>query len=161
MLKNQPTQPILNVYATDKCLSVTKVQTAIDDFIINAAAKSPDNYKYLDEVRFEPEMDLSMKSLGLAILFLQNALMAENTLKFLVFQPVPTIVSDGEVTPHQKYMILDSQAIEHLDLLAEKNSDGKPSYSLFDYIDHCKTPFGRRLLKKWMLSPLMDIDELI
>ena len=57
----------MNVYNADKCLSVTRVQTAIDDYIINAQAKSPDNYKYLDEVRFEPEMDLSMKALGLAI----------------------------------------------------------------------------------------------
>ena len=45
-------------------------------------------------------------------------------------------------------------------MIAEKNSEGKALYSLFDYIDHCSTPFGRRLLKKWMLSPLMDIDAL-
>lgn len=102
-----------------------------------------------------------MRSLGLAVLFLQNALMAENTLKFLEFHPIPIIVTDGDIAPqNQKYMILDSQAIEHLDLLQEKNSDGKPSYCLFDFIDHCSTPFGRRLLKKWMLSPLMDIDSL-
>ena len=51
-------------------MSVAKVQTAIDEYIINAGAKSPENYKYLDEVRFEPEMDLCMRAFGLGIVFL-------------------------------------------------------------------------------------------
>lgn len=34
MLKNQPNVPIMNVISTDKALSVPKVQTAIDDYIV-------------------------------------------------------------------------------------------------------------------------------
>ena len=67
--------------------------------------------------------------------------------------------------------MLDSQAIEHLDIVpaerpthsgGEYNSvrkNGQPQ-SLFDYIDYCQTPFGKRMLKKWILSPLMDIGRL-
>jgi DNA mismatch repair protein MSH6 len=32
--------------------------------------------------------------------------------------------------------------------------------SLFDYLDRCKTSFGRRLLKKWICSPLADIEQI-
>ena len=27
-------------------------------------------------------------------------------------------------------------------------------------MDHCKTPFGKRLLRRWLLSPLMNINKL-
>ena len=32
--------------------------------------------------------------------------------------------------------------------------------SLLHYIDHCKTPFGRRQLKKWLVSPLLIPSEI-
>lgn len=57
-------------------------------------------------------------------------------------------------------MILDSQAIEHLELLKSNMGAKSISATLFDYIDHCSTSFGRRMLKKWMLSPLTEIDML-
>lgn len=31
---------------------------------------------------------------------------------------------------------------------------------MFSYIDYTKTDFGKRLLKKWLLAPLMDIDAI-
>jgi DNA mismatch repair protein MSH6 len=34
----------------------------------------------------------------------------------------------------------------------------KTKGSLYDYLDRCKTYFGKRLLKKWICSPLADID---
>lgn len=32
--------------------------------------------------------------------------------------------------------------------------------SLFHWLDNTKTPFGRRLLKKWICAPLTDIDKI-
>jgi len=32
--------------------------------------------------------------------------------------------------------------------------------SLFHYVDNCKTPFGKRQLKRWLLSPLMNIGKI-
>jgi DNA mismatch repair ATPase MutS len=32
--------------------------------------------------------------------------------------------------------------------------------TLFDFIDHCKTSFGKRLLKKWLLQPLTDVAKI-
>jgi DNA mismatch repair ATPase MutS len=57
-------------------------------------------------------------------------------------------------------MILDSQAIEHLELLKVTSASKDVKATLFDYIDHCKTAFGKRLLKKWLLSPLTDISRI-
>jgi len=32
--------------------------------------------------------------------------------------------------------------------------------TLFDFLDHTKTDFGKRLLKKWLLAPLIDIERI-
>lgn len=52
----------------------------------------------------------------------------------------------------QPYLTLDSQSIEHLELIAPNG--------LFTFINHCKTPFGKRLLKKWLLQPLTEINRI-
>lgn len=31
---------------------------------------------------------------------------------------------------------------------------------MFHYVDHCKTPFGKRMLRRWLLSPLMNIRKI-
>ena len=63
-------------------------------------------------------------------------------------------------------MILDSQAIEHLELIEDHKSlipipgvnQNTAQKTLFHYIDHTKTDFGKRLLKKWLLAPLVNIE---
>jgi len=37
---------------------------------------------------------------------------------------------------------------------------GKTDGSLFSFVDNCKTPFGKRQLKRWLLSPLMNIQKI-
>ena len=60
---------------------------------------------------------------------------------------------------HSKTLLLDSQAILSLQLLeVEGPTKNNKKGSLFDYLDRCRTNFGRRLLKKWICSPLADID---
>lgn len=54
---------------------------------------------------------------------------------------------------HARNMILDSQALQHLEIF--ETADGAAG-SLFSLIDKTKTKFGRRLLRKWMMCPLMN-----
>ena len=37
---------------------------------------------------------------------------------------------------------------------------GEEKGSLFEFINYTRTPFGKRLLKRWIMSPLMDIGEI-
>jgi DNA mismatch repair ATPase MutS len=37
-------------------------------------------------------------------------------------------------------------------------ANGKTEGTLLHYIDNCKTQFGKRQIKKWLLSPLMNIQ---
>lgn len=55
-------------------------------------------------------------------------------------------------------MVLDSQCLQHLEIVESLN--GEKEGSLLNFIDHCMTPFGKRELKRWILSPLMDIQKI-
>jgi DNA mismatch repair ATPase MutS len=56
-------------------------------------------------------------------------------------------------------MVLDSQALEHLQII--QAGSGVLEGSLFHYIDHCRTSFGRRMLKRWLISPLANVEKII
>jgi DNA mismatch repair protein MutS len=58
------------------------------------------------------------------------------------------------IQPHQ-YMVLDTSTIKNLELVRNLR-DGKRSGSLLDILDATGTSMGARLLKSWLLQPLMD-----
>ena len=55
-------------------------------------------------------------------------------------------------------MVLDSQCLQHLEII--ESASGTKEGSLFNYLDHCKTPFGKRLLQRWLMAPLMNIQQI-
>ena len=60
-----------------------------------------------------------------------------------------------EISDSEKIMILDAITLKNLDILPDPTN---PTItSLFQYLDHTVTPFGKRLLKEWLCQPLLDI----
>ena len=63
---------------------------------------------------------------------------------------------------NQRNMIIDAQAIEHLDILPQPTPASKVikiDGSLFSYLSKDSvTPFGKRMLKRWTVSPLTDVN---
>lgn len=61
-------------------------------------------------------------------------------------------------------MIIDAQAIEHLDILPQATASGKAvklDGSLFGFLSRSsRTPFGKRMLKRWTVSPLYDAAQI-
>lgn len=89
----------------------------------------------------------------MAMLFLEEILIAAEVIKF------STVFRYCQLSKlNHLFMILDGSAIESLDLL--ETSSGAKKGSLLHYIDHCRTPFGKRELKKWLIAPLMDVEEI-
>lgn len=57
----------------------------------------------------------------------------------------------------ESFLMLDGATQKNLDLV--KNSfDGSRSHTLFSFLDRAVTPMGSRMIKRWMLAPLMDKD---
>jgi DNA mismatch repair protein MutS len=57
-------------------------------------------------------------------------------------------------------MILDETTIKNLELL-ENLRDGTSVNTLLEILDSTVTSMGGRLLKKWLIEPLLDIDAII
>lgn len=60
------------------------------------------------------------------------------------------------------YMMIDAQAIEHLELLeVGGRSKNVSEGSFFDFLARgCSTGFGKRLLKRWVVSPLQNKEKI-
>jgi DNA mismatch repair protein MutS len=58
---------------------------------------------------------------------------------------------------NSKYMSLDRTTLRHLELVEPLHDKGA---TLLNHLDHTTTPMGGRLLKEWLLHPLLDISEI-
>lgn len=59
------------------------------------------------------------------------------------------------------FMTLDARALEQLEILDASNGITRTKEgSLFEYIDRTATAFGKRLLKRWLCSPLTQPDSI-
>lgn len=56
-----------------------------------------------------------------------------------------------------QYMLLDRSTQKNLELV-ESLHEGKKDHTLLHLIDQTATPMGGRLLKQWLIHPLLDID---
>ena len=56
-------------------------------------------------------------------------------------------------------MQLDESAVRTLELV-ESSSGGGRKYSLWGVLNHTATPMGARLLREWILQPLVDLQEI-
>lgn len=56
-----------------------------------------------------------------------------------------------------KYVRLDRFTIRNLELIAPMAEDGK---ALIDYLDKTSSPMGARLIRRWILFPLRNIEEI-
>ena len=57
----------------------------------------------------------------------------------------------------ERYVRLDRFTVRNLELLQSIGEDGK---SLLDVIDRTVSPMGARLLRRWLLFPLKDVDAI-
>ncbi|KAL2641782.1 hypothetical protein R1flu_009369 [Riccia fluitans] len=60
----------------------------------------------------------------------------------------------------EPYMLMDAAALENLEVL-ENNRDGGVSGTLLGHLDYCVTPYGRRLLRQWLVRPLIRVDSIV
>ena len=55
------------------------------------------------------------------------------------------------------YVWMDQFTVSNLELIQSNSKEGK---SLLEIIDHTSTPMGARKLKRWLIHPLLDINQL-
>lgn len=56
-------------------------------------------------------------------------------------------------------LVLDGKTLINLEIFANNYNSG-PEGTLFELLNRCITPFGKRLFKQWVCHPLMDADKI-
>ena len=148
MLKNSPLVPTFTSLNGPKCPGVIKTCNKLEG-LFGEQTSWPE---LLQELRTKEE-DLALQSLGLAMSFLEDALILEKTLRPGTFKRYTPETKDA-----LEYMVLDSQSLQHLEIV--ESAAGKKEGSLLHFVDHCVTPFGKRQLQRWLMAPLMNIEKL-
>ncbi|XP_063151550.1 DNA mismatch repair protein Msh3 [Candoia aspera] len=64
-----------------------------------------------------------------------------------------------KLSSEDEYMTLNGATLKNLEIL-QNQTDRKTKGSLFWILDHTKTSFGRRKLKKWVTQPLLKSSEI-
>lgn len=70
-----------------------------------------------------------------------------------------SIFSEIKYISNSDFMYLDTVAIKNLELLHSMTS-GKNENSLLSVMDSTKTPMGARIMRQWLIKPLLDISKI-
>ncbi len=68
-------------------------------------------------------------------------------------------ISSVRFYTREDFMIIDSITERNLELLRNLR-DGTSKGTLLEVLDRCSTPMGARLLRKWILKPLRDVQKI-
>lgn len=109
------------------------------------------------------EFKFSLASFGALVYYLQSQLIADQVLKCTSFELYSSPLHRSDIRAKDKPtcpppMIMDHVALRNLEIF--ENSSGTTDSALFTSINYCKTPFGQRLLRNWLCSPLSDTKQI-
>lgn len=127
--------------------------------IENDPKLSPDE-DMLDEVelsRYERKLPFFylMQALFICVEYLQHTLVAE------IVIPIGKFYTIEQAVEKKGSLYLDSQSLDALEVLdVSYYSSDSEHYSLFGYMNKTATAFGKRMLKRWIISPLIDIQAI-
>lgn len=64
-----------------------------------------------------------------------------------------------KVYEDEQYLIIDDSSRRNLEIVNNLR-DGTKNYSLLECLDHSRTAMGSRLIRKWLLYPLTDVNKI-
>ncbi|TXT07396.1 hypothetical protein VHUM_03116 [Vanrija humicola] len=94
---------------------------------------------------------LAMEALGIMVYYLNTLNLDKDLISqrnFNVYDPIK----------NGKCLVLDGQTLSHMEVLV--NSEGGLEGTLLQLLQRCLTPFGKRLFRIWLSSPLKDAEAI-
>jgi len=107
------------------------------------------------------EGEMTISALGAVVWYLSNGYLDQQLLsqkKFEEYKPMDMgckMVATSPSGPQGKYMVLDGITVRNLELLVNNTSGGTDG-TLLARIDSCCTAMGKRTLRHWVVSPLLQ-----
>ncbi|XP_050687957.1 DNA mismatch repair protein Msh6-like isoform X2 [Eriocheir sinensis] len=115
----------------------------------------------------QEDSELALSALGALTWYLMDCRLEEQLLTRRMFEryaPPDTVAGDEAAAAsataipafiaNRHHMVLDGTTLHNLEVF--RNSNGGTEGTLVERLDHCSTPFGKRLLRNWICAPLCN-----
>lgn len=96
---------------------------------------------------FEKDREFVLKTLSGLFAYLQSLFLLDTVLEVCKFK----VYNDNDLGCQS--LVLDSQAVQHLELFESSYFEKPEEGSVFKTIDRCSTFFGKRMFRQWLLKP--------
>ena len=152
-LRNCSSQPVFSPLNDPRAWNSIQAYSKLEEHN-GVPAEWPENLRELTETD-ELKRDQMFICFSGMISYLTKMLIVDDVLstaRYEVYDPK---------TFSQSRMVLDSQALQHLEILEiEYATRSRFEGSLLSYIDRAASKFGKRLLRKWICAPLLNIKAI-
>lgn len=105
-----------------------------------------------EKLREARDKNLLMSAVGALVQYLRSLKLERNLLSqknFSSYDPIQCGTS----------LVLDGKTLINLEIFAN-TFDGSQKGTLFNLINRCVTPFGKRLFRQWVCHPLADVSKI-
>ena len=97
----------------------------------------------------------TIKALNICLNYLKDLMLADHVFTLGKFHPYDLALEKKST------LYLDSQALQNLEVLdVDYMNTTRENRSLFGYMDKTVSPYGKRMFRKWLVSPLLDEKEI-
>ncbi|ORY31917.1 muts domain V-domain-containing protein [Naematelia encephala] len=107
--------------------------------------------KIPDAIAAMVDKPIAMEALGGMLFYLKSLNLDKDLVSqknFNIYDPI----REG------KSLVLDGQTLSHMEVLL--NNEGGTEGTLLELLQRCQTPFGKRLFRIWLTSPLRDAEAI-
>jgi len=98
--------------------------------------------------------NLAVSALGGIVFYLRRMMHDTKLLSMKLFAAYEQVQGGAAAD----ILVLDGQTLANLEVL--RNQEGGTEGTLFKYIDHCTSAFGRRMLRDWLVRPLATATKI-
>mgnify|MGYP001009312251 CR=1 FL=1 len=150
VLSSSSISPLFSPLKESACWTIGVAQEQLNQYFGTDEEKWPQVFKDIKKFS-KKDYELVMMAFGGCVSYMKRMLLLDRVLsarKFVAYDPQSL---------SRLHMILDSQALQHLEICNVEYSAASPTEgSLFGFLNRTCTPFGERMLKRWLCAPLLD-----
>jgi len=166
IIRNLSFSPMVQYMTQSNLPTYADTEQMITKYFTNDLTKWPEGLNDLVVGLRKNCDEIAMVSFGLTVRYLESLLLAEQIVPFGQFHPFEGESVHAYING-QNHMTLNGNALENLEIFLVNAQSYDPHSvvrrekgSLMDFVDKTCTPYGQRLLRKWVSMPLVDADKI-
>ena len=157
LARMRPSECILppTLYGNSALANQLRTQTIVQEFAPEVSGTKEARERLKAHFRVATLEGMGCENLDLAVYSAWAALEYAQTTQMRELTHINTLrtYSDSE------FMILDSITLRNLEIIKNVRDEGDEN-SLYRILNYTKTPMGSRILKKWLLKPLLSVEKI-